>query len=67
MKGNSMESKITKITFAQIRNLGDYENMKVCAEADVHESEDPNEVMGKLKKWVSAQLAKGPYKEGERW
>jgi len=60
-----MKSKITKITYEEVKNLGNYETCRVGAEAIVAESDNPTTVMHKLKRWVATQLDKGPYNDGE--
>ena len=58
-----MKSKITRIVFTQTKNLGNYENCRVEAEAIVEEEDNPNAVMKRLKQWVANQANEGPYDE----
>jgi hypothetical protein len=50
-----MESKITRIAYSELRNLGDYENCRVEAEAVVAPGENPSKVMKHLRGWVRTQ------------
>jgi len=58
-----MKSKITRITYAEVKNLGDYETARVEAEAVVVPGDSPGAVMRRLKKWVAIQIDEGPYYE----
>ena len=53
-----MKSKITKISFSLVKNLGNYETCRVEAEAEIHPDEKPTDVMKKLQAWVENQTEK---------
>ena len=50
------KSRITEITYARVKNLGDYENARVEATAVIAEGEKPADIMKRLKSWVKTQL-----------
>jgi len=50
------KSRIVKIVYAEVKNLGNYETCRVEAEAIIPEGEKPADVMKRLKKWVREQL-----------
>ena len=50
------KARITRVTYTEVKNLGNYENCRVEAEALVPEGEDPAKVMKRLKHWVKTQL-----------
>jgi len=58
-----MKSKITRITYTELRKLSKYENCRVEAEAVVVPGDNPAAVMRRLKKWVAVQIDEGPYYE----
>jgi hypothetical protein len=47
---------IVKIEYERIKNLGNYENAKIKAIANVDEGEDPSEVLDDLRQWVKNEL-----------
>jgi len=49
--------KIQTITYAELQNLGHYENRRIEATAIVQEDENPAEVLQAVKTWVKNQLA----------
>lgn len=51
-----MKSRITKIKYARVKNLSNYENCRVEAEAEVVAGEKPSDVMKKLRLWVEKQV-----------
>jgi hypothetical protein len=50
------KARITRITYCEVKNLGNYENCRIEAEAVIPEGEKPGDVMKRLKKWVQEQL-----------
>jgi len=56
-----MKSKITRIVYEEVKNLGEYETCRVTAEAVVVGDDNPGAVMHRLKRWVATQLDEGPY------
>lgn len=56
MKMADEKSRITRIMYCEVKNLGNYENCRVEAEALVAEDEKPANVMKRLKRWVREQL-----------
>lgn len=60
-----MKSHIVRITYEEIKNLGNYETCRVTAEAVVAEGESPAKVMGQIKRWVGTQLDEGPWCDQE--
>jgi len=57
---NHMKSRITKISFSRVKNLGNYETCRVEAEAEIHPGEKPTDVMKKLRAWVENQVEPVP-------
>lgn len=47
---------ITTISYSRLVSLGNYENEKVGATAEVEPGEDPNTVLSDLKAWVATQI-----------
>lgn len=43
------ETKITKIGYSQVFNLGDYENEKISVEAEIQEGDDPIQKIEELR------------------
>ena len=58
-----MKSKITRLVYEEVKNLGNYENCRVVAEAVVATGDKPADVMRRLKRFVAVQLDEGPYRE----
>lgn len=52
-----MESRIVRISYSRVKNIGNYENCRVEAEAEVVAGEKPGDVMKKLRAWVENQAA----------
>jgi hypothetical protein len=50
-----MKSRIIEISFSRVKNLGNYENCRVGAKAEIHPDEKPANVMKKLRTWVEKQ------------
>lgn len=57
---------ITTVRFEQLKNLGNYENIKVCLEAIVQPDESAKEVYEQLKAEAQAML-NPPDTQGTRW
>jgi hypothetical protein len=49
--------KITTITIQKVKNLGNYENVRVDVTATVEEGDTPSMVAQRLHEWVTNQLA----------
>lgn len=47
---------VTRIVYARLKNLGDFENARIEAEIHVPPGESVDKAMGKLRKWVDEQL-----------
>lgn len=60
-----MKSRITRISYTEVKNLGGYETCRVEAEAEVAKGESPAKVMGQIKRWVGTQLDEGPWYDPE--
>lgn len=56
-----MKSKINRISYEEVKSLGEYETCRIVAEADVVDGDSPAAVMKRLKRWVATQLDEGPY------
>lgn len=56
--------RIRTITYSRIRNLGNYQNEKLEATADIPIGDDPVEARKKLKCWVLRQLKIKKYRRG---
>lgn len=56
-----MKSRITEITYTEVKRLGEYETCRVEATAMVVEGDKPDVVMRRLKRWVATQIDEGPY------
>jgi len=52
----NQKSRITSITYARLKNLGNWENARVEATAVIAEGEKPADIMKRLKQWVKTQL-----------
>lgn len=50
--------RITQVTFGTLVSIGNYENERFSATAEVQAGQDPSEVMGELIDWVSRQACK---------
>lgn len=50
--------RITQVTFGTLVGIGNYENERFSATAEVQAGQDPSEVMGELIDWVSRQACK---------
>jgi beta-xylosidase len=48
---------ITKVSYAKLFNLGDYQNHRIEAEADVDTNHGPEDVLAVLTEWVEEQHA----------
>lgn len=49
--------KIRLIRYSKTKNIGNYESVRVEAEAEVDDNEDPTAVFEDLKKWVLEQTS----------
>lgn len=47
---------ITTVRYERVKNLGNYETQRFCAEATVNPGDDPQSVSQQLMNWVDAQL-----------
>ncbi|MBU0846510.1 hypothetical protein KKH23_04920 [Patescibacteria group bacterium] len=50
------KSRIVRIVYGRVKNLGNFENCRVEAEAEVAEGENPVTVMKRLRVWVEKQV-----------
>lgn len=48
--------QITSVTYGELRNLGNYQNQRLSAHAQVGEGETAEEATAKLKAWIQQQL-----------
>jgi hypothetical protein len=48
---------ITSVQYGKVENLGNFENERVTAWANVGEGQSPEEVLSTLRSWVAAQLS----------
>ena len=50
--------KIDRLKFGRTVNTGNFESVRLDAECDVDEDEDPSEVLEELIKWVKGEINK---------
>lgn len=57
--------QITSVTYGELRNLGNYQNQRLSARAQVGEGETAEEATGRLKAWIQEQLDLDERNRGE--